>query len=209
MKTDQKRTEKLVSALYLVTSFFDDKEPIKWRLRDLGANLVGTNRGELVSEIMSLLRVSNNSGLISDTNFDILNKEFSHIAPQGHLLSEVLKELGEMELPKPMLNTGDRPTEIKEKSYFTSAQTYRPQAPVIKDKMPKDPNSGVVAEKRNSRQDAILDLLKKKREIMVKDLSPLIKGVSEKTIQRELLSMVSKGILKKEGEKRWSKYTLA
>ena len=44
---------------------------------------------------------------------------------------------------------------------------------------------------------------------MIKDVSPLIKGCSEKTIQRELLSMVKSGILKKEGEKRWSKYSLA
>jgi len=68
---------------------------------------------------------------------------------------------------------------------------------------------GAVAVKKNSRQSVIINLLKRKKEIMIKDVSPLIEGVSEKTIQRELLSMVADGILKKEGEKRWSKYSLA
>jgi hypothetical protein len=44
---------------------------------------------------------------------------------------------------------------------------------------------------------------------MIKDVSPLIEGCSEKTIQRELMSMVHNGTLKKIGEKRWSRYSLA
>ena len=66
-----------------------------------------------------------------------------------------------------------------------------------------------MALKKNGRQSVILNLLKKKGEIMIKDVSPLIEGVSEKTIQRELLTLVKSGILRKEGEKRWSKYFLA
>ena len=44
---------------------------------------------------------------------------------------------------------------------------------------------------------------------MIKDVSPLIGGFSEKTIQRELAAMVQAGILRKVGEKRWSRYSLA
>jgi hypothetical protein len=44
---------------------------------------------------------------------------------------------------------------------------------------------------------------------MIKDVSPLVTGCSEKTIQRELSAMVRSGILKKVGEKRWSRYSLA
>ena len=63
--------------------------------------------------------------------------------------------------------------------------------------------------KKNGRQSVILDLVKKRGEVMIKDVSPHIAGVSEKTIQRELLALVKDGILVKEGEKRWSKYSLA
>jgi predicted HTH transcriptional regulator len=68
---------------------------------------------------------------------------------------------------------------------------------------------GVVSAKKGNRQSVIIGLLKRKKEIMIKDVSPLIKGCSEKTIQRELSAMVQSGLLKKEGEKRWSKYSLA
>ncbi len=67
----------------------------------------------------------------------------------------------------------------------------------------------VVAVKKNSRQSIIINLLKRKKEIMIKDVSPLIDGCSEKTIQRELMAMVQNGTLRKIGEKRWSRYTLA
>ena len=83
----------------------------------------------------------------------------------------------------------------------------------LKTKAPKEPKTlkefGAVAVKKNSRQSIIISLLRRKKEIMIKDVSPLIHGCSEKTIQRELLSMVDKGILKKIGEKRWSRYSLA
>ena len=68
---------------------------------------------------------------------------------------------------------------------------------------------GAISVKKNSRQSIIINILKRKKEIMIKDVSPLINGCSEKTIQRELSSMVDLGILKKIGEKRWSRYSLA
>ena len=68
---------------------------------------------------------------------------------------------------------------------------------------------GAISVKKNSRQSIIINILKRKREIMIKDVTPLINGCSEKTIQRELSAMVATGILKKIGEKRWSRYTLA
>ena len=36
----------------------------------------------------------------------------------------------------------------------------------------------------------------------------MLKDVSEKTVQRELFALVKEGVLKKEGEKRWSVYKL-
>ena len=68
---------------------------------------------------------------------------------------------------------------------------------------------GAVSVKKNSRQSVIIGLLKRKKEIMIKDVSPLISGCSEKTIQRELSAMVAAGILRKIGDKRWSRYSLA
>ncbi len=62
---------------------------------------------------------------------------------------------------------------------------------------------------KNSRQQIILEMLKSGVKLSIKDFAQNIKDVSEKTIQRELILMLEKGLLKKEGERRWSKYFLA
>jgi Fic family protein len=59
---------------------------------------------------------------------------------------------------------------------------------------------------KNSRQDIILSMLKSGVKLTIKDFAKNIKDCSDKTIQRELSALVSKGVLKKEGERRWSKY---
>ena len=204
---DSKRTEKLVSALYLLTSFFDEKEPMKWRLRELGGKLLAQKEPRnIVLETMSLLLVGKNAGLISEANFEIIYREFGNLAPQDSL-GEILSR------PEPALPEAKHALEMVEKpqskpDYLgSSVESRTVERPVIiKDKPRSD---GVVSVKKNSRQATILALLKKKKEIIVGDVTPLIPGVSEKTIQRELLAMVSAGILHKIGEKRWSRYTLA
>ena len=40
------------------------------------------------------------------------------------------------------------------------------------------------------------------------DIAQTIRDCSEKTIQRELIALIQGGIVKKTGERRWSKYSL-
>ena len=61
---------------------------------------------------------------------------------------------------------------------------------------------------RDDRRKIILALIKQMPSLTVGDVARSIQGVSEKTIQRELLSMVGEGILTKKGERRWSTYSL-
>lgn len=61
---------------------------------------------------------------------------------------------------------------------------------------------------RDDRRKIILALLKQKPAVTVGDIAKSISGVSEKTIQRELLAMVMENILLKRGERRWSTYSI-
>lgn len=273
-----KKTQKLVSALYLITGFFDSEEPLKWKLRSLGSKLLSTSihlkdgatptrdkavidMRACVLEITSLFIVAKQAGMISNMNFEIVNKEFSlllnsisHSEDQfGEETSDLKPAFFEVSSePKQAINRSkfeNEPKQISPDNNQTNTQTF------IKDKTPdvveessstgllgnyhenphvralaslKGQNSkfdnltssskksepqdlkeyGAVAVKKNSRQSIIIALLKRKKEIMIKDVAPLIQGCSEKTIQRELLAMVHLGILAKQGEKRWSKYSL-
>ena len=62
--------------------------------------------------------------------------------------------------------------------------------------------------RHGERKNDILNIIRQKGTIGVKDASEVIQNCSEKTIQRELLSLVKQGVLKKEGERRWSTYSL-
>lgn len=59
------------------------------------------------------------------------------------------------------------------------------------------------------RASRIKTVLEAKPAATIKDISEVITDVSEKTIQRELNSLIEKGQVIREGERRWSKYSVA
>ena len=61
---------------------------------------------------------------------------------------------------------------------------------------------------QSNRRERIKTILEAKKEASIKDISDIITDVSEKTIQRELTAMIEDNIVKRHGERRWSKYSL-
>lgn len=55
----------------------------------------------------------------------------------------------------------------------------------------------------------VIEALQKKGDASIKDIARLVRGCSEKTIQRELNVLIDDGRVLKEGERRWSRYSLA
>lgn len=225
-----RKCEKIVTALYMVTNLLSDKEPVKWKLRKLGTDTLSlsnkikdtfaSGREEVlydvkshILEIDSLLTIARFSGLMSEMNAEILRREL-------HSLSELFEERdfelnsGSLVIEKTFFSpskqddfvtasrqSGGRSAETHER-VGSSAQsreraTAKPVVPSIKK-----------TEKKSKRVEAILDTIRKKGTVTIKDISLNMSDVSEKTIQRELLSLVEKNVLKKEGERRWSRYSL-
>lgn len=59
-----------------------------------------------------------------------------------------------------------------------------------------------------SRRERVLNVIRDKGEVTIKDISENIKDCSEKTIQRELTDLIKDNIIMREGDRRWSKYKL-
>ena len=51
-------------------------------------------------------------------------------------------------------------------------------------------------------------ILEAKGQASMKDIATIISDVSEKTIQRELNAMIEDNIIKRQGERRWSVYSV-
>ncbi len=215
-----KKTEKLTTALYMVTNLFSDSEPMKWSLRRKVSDLLSFTVGykDLLSsqypdfihttktrvfEIVSLLDVSSRSGLVSPMNFSVLKEEFSKLI--NTLDESPVHDSHEVYgvLPKTFFenHSTDSLNTQKNRPYSGSPQDNS----VIKDRtVIRDTNP----RKRNDRQNIIIQLLKKKNDLTIKDISAVIRDCSEKTIQRELIDLIGAGVLKKTGERRWSRYSL-
>lgn len=244
-----KKSDKLASAVYLITDMFSDKEPLKWTLRKKAVGVVSqitklkiskwsdknTQLNVLQSsiiELISLLETAFLGGLVSSMNFSILSLELAKLVKQNEEYAQSdLEDKNDFNL-KNELTTEDESYKgqeyikdnehqqrkehemsFKDKGHHRDLQgqnsntkysvTDRVSKPIITSKKRIENK-----EKKNDRQVKIIDLIKDKKHVSIKDISVNIKDCSEKTIQRELNSMVVSGVLKKEGEKRWSRYSL-
>jgi len=61
-------------------------------------------------------------------------------------------------------------------------------------------------ESSESRITKILEIVKKNKGISIKGISTFVRDCSEKTIQRELGTLIEQGLVIREGERRWSIY---
>ena len=69
-------------------------------------------------------------------------------------------------------------------------------------------NSSSFKVRKQSRREQILALFVKGVDVSIKDIANRIRGCSEKTIQRELNSLLADNRIERIGEKRWSRYIL-
>ena len=212
-----KKTEKLSAAIYMVTGLLSDSEPLKWTLRKKVSELLSYNHSykdikdtnlvdfvfnerSKILEIVSHLEVASKVGLVSEMNFSILKQEFSNLSDVFNFPNSEHKSYHGNSIDRSFF------TMDSEKSAYIIETSQKTQNVSVKDNNPVKDRSIL---KRSNRQNIILSLLKKKKEVTIKDISLVIKDCSEKTIQRELISFIKAGILKRSGERRWSKYSLA
>lgn len=224
-----KKTERLVSAIYLITTLISDKEPIYWQLRDSSLNLLSdsltvsdknlSNRSSFLRsfishslKLLSLLEISYLAKFISEMNFNILKYEFELLIKTVESQESISVEKGLFfpenffEIFNETNTENDLSLDTNNKFSFSKGHNNMSDR-TMSDKQKVVNKVNLVAE-HSIRRDIILGLLKKNNELSIKDFSNAIKGCSEKTIQRELATLVSKGHIKKEGEKRWSRYSL-
>ncbi|MES2213754.1 MAG: DeoR family transcriptional regulator [Patescibacteria group bacterium] len=230
-----KKTEKLATAVYMITNLFADNEPMKWTLREKVNQLLSHtikykdvfasertdfvfNVKTRVLEIISFLEISSRTGLISEMNFSILKQEFSNLISvldtsrteadgYRNILSKNFFDVPRSNsLPREDARNSDHGSHSTSVPTHTQTIAHQPDMSVINNRM-AFPNTIVF--KKNNRQNIILQLLKRKKDLTIKDIAENIRDCSEKTIQRELIALINLGVLKKTGERRWSKYSLA
>ncbi len=241
-----KKTQKILSATYLISDFISDTDPIKHSIRDAGLALYKSaaemsissspNRKNLLDKffshglsLISFCQVASQAGLMSLMNSEIMSSEIRMLMNTVED-REVPHKLGRsFVINKDILQTDNLP----QNSISTAPQSLSPyssnrsESSVVsykktssvsntnssqKQQIPSQYDLGTTAsvtEKDISRRQKIVDLIKMKGEVSIKDISDNFFDCSEKTIQRELITLVEEGVLAKVGERRWSRYSIA
>jgi len=200
-----KKAERLAKAIHLVTPAFAESVSLRNRIDAIAVGLVdsailpsGSARTALSRELLALssvLGMARTGGFLSQMNAEI-------IAHEAHLL---LQEVAGYEEPRLFLD--EAPTLSKISKLQNSNQKEPKQISKVVRRLDKGhvKDTNVIKDRRG----AIMSVIRDKERASIKDISTLIRDVSEKTIQRELTALITEGVVNKEGERRWSMYSLA
>lgn len=237
-----KKTEKLVTALYMVTDCMDTDDALKGKLRFLGVELLSdmyklstlspvdksnhiVRSLSHIKELISFVGIAATIGFISEMNSSILHREFRNLITE--LESYQSKEtqfnftLNESMFEVEKTHTSFMPNNhikdksisnghlIKKTNLTSSYHSLNSQSALSK----RPANNSVNIADKQERAQKILSFIKDKKNVVgiaggmsIKDISVAFIDCSEKTIQRELNVLVAKGLIKKLGAKRWSRY---
>lgn len=213
-----KKTEKIAQAVYLITDHIKDSEPVKIRLKEESLDLLeislGLNSIDIVEKkslvnsffstimgLTSFINIASISGLISRNNIDIISLEINKLV-------EYMKENIDTDLYKKGLILSSDFFSVDSAFPDKGRLSIKPKTHSPQTNTAPSTERDSIKVTKNTRQKNIMDLLKKESDLTIKDFVKVIDNCSEKTIQRELLSLVEKGMIKKDGERRWSRYSL-
>lgn len=210
------RSSKLAAAVFMVSNLMDQSEELKTRVKNLSLRIISasvnlkdtdlsdskkiiTELEKSSLELMSMLDIASISGLISKMNGDILREEFQSF------ISELGKFYENLESRK----------NISVKNLFSESLAAnvtglkRIEASIDQKVIREDKSENHKEHNRkDSRKNAVLEFIKGHGTVNIKDIAPNINGCSEKTIQRELISLIKEGKIKRTGERRWSRYSI-
>jgi len=200
------KAERLAVAVHLVTDFVPEGEFLRLKLRERSLELLSdiTQREKErakghIQELVGLIAIGKATSLISEMNASILYGEYRR-------LEVLLSDAGSGQaLTRDFFDTPVPSILIKDtKGQYKRHTEVRTSNISLKQKGIQENSRTLIS----NRKEIIFDLLKKKTFLTVKDVALVIKDCSEKTLQRELLTLVGSGALRKEGERRWSRYFL-
>lgn len=257
------KAERLTVAMYMVTDLFDDREPLKWELRERAVKVVSfivqhSQRTpisherlydhsliEVVTAVLVPLELAMHMRRVSKMNFSLLRDEYQSLVTLLASCREEAEGVNDVTLPDQFFvydHTHDevvaargegrekykRQNNIKDKIVTSSkTQDKKTNQPsdlkqLLQSISPAEVSSSQIRRsdtrpsqrstpvdsKKNDRRMSIIQILKTRGELTIKDISSVVDNCSEKTIQRELMSLIEDGRVMKRGERRWSTYSL-
>lgn len=230
-----KKTEKTVSVVFYILSYVERNEKTEFHLKTLSDKAMAVHEASL--ETLSLfeyeakermfpfqqslvalegaMRIANAARVITDEVLALLLSEVDLVQRylRNHfsgIMPLIMRETEEAMGLKPSGASNGAGAVVRPAARTASTGTSTPRAARIN--IPRGDISSdahLVYSQLVDRGARIKTVLEAKPAATIKDIAEVITDVSEKTIQRELNSLIEKGQVVREGERRWSKYSVS
>jgi hypothetical protein len=220
----QKRLIKIGEAAFLIASVIKDREILRREIQEVSLLYIAAIRKAFDPEssknlkmffhghavyldiehrahaISHLMQLGKTSGLISSMNVDIFLEQSSQILAEFRgLIAADNAAHGHAFFSSP-INAENHASPIsivvnENKGIVNANQAQQP----IKDI--RD-----IKDISKNRKEKIVSFLKEHGQSSITDIAKNLPECSQKTVQRELNSMISEGVVKRAGDRRWSAY---
>ena len=223
-----RRAERICAAIYLMTNHIPSAERARDEIRAQANALLSDvlslrddmrspqsvavrSTTSTVRHLISLVRMLTIAGYVSVQNAETMVAALDELAlflasSQRSMLSENItinrEEL--MDVREATQRTRTIVQSIKD----TREVSVITDSTIVKDTKPTAPRAAG-AHGMSLRSQTILDILRTGGSLGIKDIAANVPEFGEKTIQRELVTLVAQGKVKQLGLKRWSRYSIA
>lgn len=150
--------------------------------------------------ILSAVRLATTEGLIHKETATILEGEYEAVAERLMAGSHPSPFVGAEDFHIPQLAIESGPGAVSD----TRMSHTVFNSPIQKDSQKGQNNAAPKGQ--SERTQRILEYIRRQGSVSIKEIAATIKGYSEKTIQRELISLIQAGLVRRVGERRWSHY---
>lgn len=213
-----KRTERACSAVFYITNKIEHKEKdtkdtyateikdILYTILDTASSVLVLDTPQARSKLTALSASLMHLSALMELGKASQRIEESHALLMGHEITSLLSEIAEFRVREVKELPRIKSKLVRERTLIsvpTDSSLSRGAAGDGEGAASK--TTPVLTE---NRKDRIKDILRDKGQSGIKDISDIIKDVSEKSIQRDLNDLIESGDVVRLGERRWSTYKL-
>lgn len=221
-----KRGERIASVVFYVLSYIDTTEQTRVHRDNLSDKAMQLHEALITS--LNLHEYEAQEGIHTLMHTVVALESALHLSAAARLItssveSTIYEEIDTLKriMKNHYLKQADEPYSFMEEPAVQSSSPATPQTPsstptpttqrsearppVTRKRPASKPTS---TPDQSARLERIKTVLEAKGEATIKDIADVVNDCSEKTIQRDLNNLINQGAVKREGERRWSRYTI-
>lgn len=150
--------------------------------------------------LISLIRLSGTRGFLAQDTANYIAEQYELIAQKIASGNQLSPFVSPQDFSVPEFLSKPQPPAALPTSHFD------PGLPSQNSPKNQQKREGAPSSTPSERKATILHFVLQNKGVSIKEICAVVPDCSEKTVQRELATLITEGLIKREGERRWSIY---